>query len=97
MVSVRGNLAEFRFFRPSAKCVQIVGDFNNWRPDQLRMQLCDDGWWQARLMLPPGTYRFRYNADGQWFTDYAAFGIEYGPFGQNSLLRVASNADTTAA
>jgi hypothetical protein len=41
------------------------------------------------LRLPPGTYEFRYMAAGEWFTDYAAFGINKNMFGQyNSVLRI---------
>ena len=32
--------------------------------------------------------QFRYLGDGQWYTDYAAFGLEYGPFGMNSVVKV---------
>jgi hypothetical protein len=28
----------------------------------------------------------RYYADGEWYTDYAAFGIAWAPFGCNSVL-----------
>lgn len=87
MVTVEGNGARFRFFRPQAQCVYLVGDFNGWRTQELKMKP-RDGWWEANLTLPGGNYRFRYLADGQWFTDFAAFGIEYGPFGTISVLRI---------
>jgi len=77
MVIVNGNQAEFSFFRPAARQVPMIRR--------------SDGHWQAKLSLPPGTFKFRYCADGEWFTDYAAFGIEFGPFGPDSLLRVADN------
>lgn len=88
MVTVKGNLAEFIFFRPQATQVHLVGDFNHWHSYQVPMIRMDDGHWVARLSLPEGTYKFRYCADGEWFTDYAAFGVEFGPFGPDSLLRV---------
>lgn len=88
MVEVSGGLASFRFFRPGANEVFLVGDFNNWRDGELRMTPCGDGWWQAQIVLPAGTHKFRYRADGQWFTDFAAFGIEYGPFGPDGIIRV---------
>ena len=47
-----------------------------------------NGYWTARMKLPPGEFRFRYNADGEWFTDYAAFGVEPGRFGLDSIVRV---------
>lgn len=79
---------EFRFFRPEAANVFVAGDFNDWRTDQLKMARKDDGCWVLRLPLPAGDYRFRYLADGLWYTDYAAFGVEPGRFGMDSVCRV---------
>ena len=89
MVKMNGTSVEFRFYHPVAQRVCVVGDFNHWRPDELMMQRNVQGYWTARLDLPPGDYRFRYLADGQWFTDYAAFGVKEGPFGVDSVLWVA--------
>jgi 1,4-alpha-glucan branching enzyme len=88
MVDVNGRYASFRFFRPQAREVYLAGTFNHWRPNELRMTSTGDDWWRAGLMLPAGEHRFRYVADGQWFTDYAAFGIHYGPLGPDSVLLV---------
>ena len=35
-----------------------------------------------------GEYRFRYSADGEWYTDYASNGIEMVDKGVNSVLVV---------
>jgi 1,4-alpha-glucan branching enzyme len=78
---------EFTFYRPTATNVAIAGDFNNWQTSFLMTRL-PDGRWQSRLKLAPGIYQFRYFADGEWFNDYAAFGLEHGPFGMNSVARV---------
>lgn len=88
MVQVKGEFATFRFFRPQAKCVHLAGDFNGWKENELAMVRTRDGYWYACVRLPEGNYRFRYCADGQWFTDYAAFGIEHGPYGLDSVVRV---------
>jgi len=86
--------------------VEIVGDFNDWRPGELPMQPTGDGHWRAVLALPAGVFRFRYLADGEPFTDYAAFGLEpseQGDTGMDSVVRVpadpavASQADTVLA
>jgi hypothetical protein len=66
------------------------------------MEKGEGGWWSARLNLAPGVYQFRYQADGAWFNDYAAFGLEMGPFGWNSVVLVdepsaALNAPTSSA
>jgi len=95
MVTVKGNVADFRFFRPQARQVCIVGDFNNWKPMQLEMKRSEGGYWSSQLQLPPGEFKFRYWADGEWFTDFAAFGVEYGPCGFDSLVRIADTAPAT--
>lgn len=79
---------EFSFFRPEAKEVALSGDFNGWHATSMPMTKDADGWWHYRFRLAPGLYQFRYLADGIWFTDYAAFGVERGPFGWNSVLKI---------
>ena len=88
MVHHSNGRAEFSFYRPQAHTVFIAGDFNNWRPGELLMSRQEDGYWKAWLELPPGTYRFRYCADGIWYTDFAAFGVEPGKYGFDSVVHV---------
>jgi len=79
---------EFRFYRPQASRVSVVGEFNSWIDGILPMTPDGDGWWSASTRLSPGDYRFRYVADGTWYTDYASHGIEAGPNGWNAVLVV---------
>jgi 1,4-alpha-glucan branching enzyme len=88
MVRVDGEWVEFSFFRPTARQVHLAGDFNNWRRGELPMIRGAHGYWIARMRLPAGEFKFRYCADGEWFTDFAAFGVEPGRFGLDSILRV---------
>jgi len=90
MVAVSGDLAEFRFFRPQAERVFLVGDFNGWRPNDLAMTRQPGGYWRATVRLRPGQFRFRYCADGQWYTDYAASGLDVGPYGHDSLVCICA-------
>lgn len=78
---------EFRFFRPDAHQVRIAGDFSDWEP-KWSMGSSSDGWWLLQVLIPPGKYRFRYEIDGRWFTDFAANGLEPSPYGLNSILVV---------
>ncbi len=82
------GFVEFRFYRPGARQVTLAGEFNGWHETSLPMHLDKDGWWRYQLRLAPGYYQFRYVADGEWHTDYAAFGVEPGPFGLNSVVKV---------
>lgn len=89
MVTTQGSQVTFRFLRPQAHIVNLAGEFNQWRLGELSMCSSPDGFWTATLQLPPGEYRFRYWADGHWFSDYAAFGVEHGPFGLEGVVRVS--------
>lgn len=88
MVTIEGEWVVFSFYRPGAKNVCVAGDFNGWRTGDIGMFSVGDGNWVARVRLPAGEYRFRYCADGEWFTDYAACGLEPGRFGMDSLVCV---------
>ncbi len=82
------GVVKFRFYRPDVEQVLLLGTFNGWTGDSLQMSDMGDGWWSLEIELPEGEYRFRYLADGKWFTDYAANGIENGKHGWNSVLIV---------
>ena len=97
MVTVHGNYVQFRFFRPGAQAVHLAGDFNGWQDHAMQMIPTANGYWVAVLRLEPGSYRFRYLSDGRWYADYAAFGIEYGPFGPDGVIRVAPPSVEPAA
>jgi hypothetical protein len=94
MVTVeRSGLTIFRFTCRSAKQLFLAGDFNRWDPAARPMDADAEGAWVARLFLAPGEYQFKYRADdGRWFNDHAAFGMARGPFGWNSTVVVASDA-----
>ena len=77
---------EFRFFRPQARDVCLVGDFNGWDKSLCHMDRTTNGEWIRRMRLPSGVYEFRYFADGEWYIDHAAFGVALGPFGWNSVI-----------
>jgi len=81
------GVLEFRFFRPCAQHISLVGDFNKWQKS-FQMTRETDGWWTCRLRLAPGIYQFKYSVDGEWFIDYAAFGLIHGPYGLNSVAKV---------
>lgn len=78
----------FRFFRPNVLDVFVAGTFNNWCVAAAPMVWQGDGWWTLTLRLMPGSHQFRYVADGEWYTDHAANGIERSRESWNSLLEV---------
>jgi 1,4-alpha-glucan branching enzyme len=85
---------EFRFFRPQAHQVCLAGCFTHWQAGAIPMTSDGKGWWTLTLDLTAGDYKFRYLADGGWFTDYAAFGLEYRKNIWNSLLFVPETERT---
>lgn len=78
----------FRFFRPGASRVSVTGDFNRWVEGVTPMRPAGDGWWEARVRIEPGEYRFRYVADGVRYADYASYGVEAAKDGWNAVLMV---------
>jgi len=95
MTSVRSNgEVEFRFFRATAKEVAVCGDFTQWQNQSIPMRHEGKGWWTAKVNLEPGEYRFRYVADGQWFTDFASHGVELKKQVWNSVLLVSESTCT---
>jgi len=97
MVTVKGNTVEFLFFRPQARKARVAGDFNQWSDKATPMMRGPEGYWKAKVQLPPGEFKFRYCADGEWFPDYAAFGLEHGRFGLISVVRVSAGAKPPGA
>lgn len=88
MVTIEQGWVVFTFYRPNASSVCVAGDFNGWKTGDTKMATLGNGSWKVKLPLPPGEFRFRYCADGEWFTDYAACGVEPGRFGMDSIVIV---------
>jgi hypothetical protein len=53
---------------PDAQNVFLAGSFNQWQPNDLRMQR-KDGRWEATVFLEPGNYEYKFIIDGQWMPD----------------------------
>lgn len=97
MTSVKSNgEVEFRFFRANASEVAVAGDFTQWQENAIPMRHEGNGWWVARVTFDPGEYRFRYVADGKWFTDFASHGVELKKSAWNSVLLVPESAALVA-
>lgn len=63
------NAIEFRIYRPDASLISLVGDFNNWNPENDILARGQDGIWRLRKKLFPGTYRYEFIVDGEWVPD----------------------------
>jgi len=85
------DVVMFAAFYPGAYTVQVAGDFNAWQPQRNPMlKAGENGVWQLKLHLAPGTYRYRLVVDGRWQQDphnQSAEPNQYCEF--NSVLTVS--------
>ena len=63
------NLVEFRIYKPHAKLIAIVGDFNNWNTENDLLEKGIDDVWRLRKRLQIGKYRYKFIIDGEWVVD----------------------------
>jgi len=76
----------FSIEAPSAKCVQLAGDFNGWTAEGNEME-ASGGIWKKVVPLVPGLYLYRYVVDGVWMTDPLNVNVQRTPWGsQNSVF-----------
>ncbi len=74
---------------PGAKEVYVAGDFNGWDATQYKMEKGEDGLFHITLTLPPGTYEYKFIADGNWVEDSDNPNTVPDPYGGvNSVLTV---------
>jgi len=83
------DTVEFRFYRPNAKFISLVGDFNNWNPENDLMVKDKDGIWRLTKKLSPGkTYRYKFYIDGEWEIDTFNENSGSSPLGELCSLLV---------
>jgi hypothetical protein len=80
-------------FKPDGKPAKIflAGNFNSWNPSDPKFLLKaePDGMWSITVKLAPGTYQYKFVADGQWIKDPSAPGSAPDGFGgQNGQFDV---------
>jgi 5'-AMP-activated protein kinase regulatory beta subunit len=74
---------------PAAYEVTLAGSFNAWDPSVRPLKKDTDGLWKTIMMLPKGTYEYRFVVDGQWREDPKAKEQRMNEFGNhNSILVV---------
>lgn len=69
------------------RSVMLAGDFNSWIAKPMRN--VGDGKWQTQVMLPPGSFAYKFIVDGKWIADPACVEKISDGFGNfNSLLNI---------
>ncbi|MBK9254664.1 MAG: hypothetical protein IPM42_04190 [Saprospiraceae bacterium] len=86
---------------PSAKNVQVLGDFNDWDTSKAQTLKAGKKEFSTTVELKPGRYEFRYLIDGlRWENDFSADNYISSPFAgiNNSVLvlEAIASAKTTA-
>jgi 1,4-alpha-glucan branching enzyme len=74
------NTYVFYYPQPVERYVRLVGDFNNFDPYSLPLNLNDAGIWEIRVNIPPGRHIYRFYVDGTFQTDPLNDNIEVDRF-----------------
>ena len=87
--AVEPELKPFTFTHkaPKAKSVELVGDFNAWKPGLLKMKRGDGGLWTLVVPLPPGRHKYLFLDDGEPKVDPGA-ATANGPEGRRVSVRL---------
>ena len=88
----RGSLpaltsVEFRHKAPKAKSVELVGDFNAWKPGLLKMTRGRDGVWTISVPVRVGRHKYLFLVDGEPKVDERADTAD-GPLGRRVSVKV---------
>jgi len=69
-------------------CLNLVGDFNEWKETAHPLERKEDGSWSLTLELEPEReYQFRYcGSDGAWHNDPAADAYVANPYGSDNSV-----------
>lgn len=86
---IEKDFVEFRLYKPGAKHISLVGDFNNWNPENDYLEKGSDNIWRLQKKLAKGTYRYNYIIDGEWVYDfYNDNSSSDGTGGISSLIQI---------
>jgi 1,4-alpha-glucan branching enzyme len=66
---IKRKKVTFSINSTGAKEVILMGDFNNWNPKKHLMTQDGNGVWNKAVILPPGSYEYKFLVDGQWKED----------------------------
>jgi 1,4-alpha-glucan branching enzyme len=66
---VKMRRVQFEYRNDEASSVFIVGDFNAWNRKKHEMVRSNGGTYLKTLMLPHGSYQYKFLVDGKWKND----------------------------
>lgn len=83
----------FKLRASFAKSISIAGDFNNWDKDANPFIRNTQGVWEARILLSPGEYIYKFITDGKnWVINPASEYVDDPIRGKCSILAIANCA-----
>ncbi len=94
---MRGDRLAFYYQDSEASSVALAGEFNGWKP--LQMKKNRNGVWKLRLeLLPPGRYAYKYLVDGARWVEDPSNGLKEPDHhgGLNSILELEGKMDELA-
>jgi len=77
---------EFRHRAPKARSVELVGDFNAWKPGLLKMSKGGDGAWTVSIPVREGRHKYLFLVDGEPKVDARAETAD-GPQGRRVSVK----------
>lgn len=85
----------FRFKKPDAQSVALVGEFNGWKAQP--MSKSGDGTWTTNVSVAPGTYGYKFLVNGaDWTFDPENSNRKKVDGIENSAIEVKESAGVTA-
>ena len=76
-----------------AETLILTGDFNDWGEKETQLKRRKNGTWACTLRLAPGTYTYRYLADGEvWHNDWNADAYQPSGMGEDNSVVVIEKA-----
>ena len=82
----------FVLYKPDAFNVQLAGDFNNWNPQNYKLE-DKNGYWITTVNLKPGQYKYMFVVnEKEWIADPANSEYVESAFGgENSVVEVGNS------
>jgi 1,4-alpha-glucan branching enzyme len=90
-VNKRKKTIEFHMSITCANHISLVGSFNHWAQDEIKMKPLDDGIWKVEIpMLPHGKYHYKFCIDDRMLVEDIENPLREpdGIAGWNSVLTV---------
>lgn len=81
------RIQNFSYYAPTAKSVQLTGDFTGWLERPIDMRRGSEGVWQIGVRLEVGTRYYRFLVDGEWHDDPECARFVPNPFGSTNAVR----------